>query len=180
MMYRFSPSAYASNAIREDRLGSYSIVVTVAGIPVLSRLKSMMRSLRLWPPPMNRIVMSPELRRPPVRGLGSIKGLCGCLVVMSSLTIVVRYRSVCVVGLYVLIGINQLFNLLVIPSALFLARGICFSPRLQILGVLRHLLAGPQPHVRLLPIRTVARELPAPPLFPRICRSEEHTSELQS
>src|SRR5579864_5224897 len=94
--------------MRDERLGSYSIVATVAGIPVLSRLKSIMRSLRLWPPPINRIVVSPELRRPPVRGLGSTKGLCGCFVVMSSLTSVVRYRSVCVVGLYVLIGIMKL------------------------------------------------------------------------
>ena len=70
--------------------GTYSIVVTVAGIPVLSRLKSMMRSLRLCPPPINRIVVSPELRRPPVRCLGSTNGLCGCLVVISSLTSVVR------------------------------------------------------------------------------------------
>ena len=52
--------------------------------------------------------MSPELRRPPVRCFGSSSGLCGCLVVMSSLTSVVRYRSVCVVGLYVLIGIITL------------------------------------------------------------------------
>src|SRR5579863_10369793 len=90
--------------MREERFGSYSIVVTVAGIPVLSRLKSIMRSLRLCPPPMKRIVISPELRRPPVRGFGSSSGLCGFFVVMSSLTIVVRYRNVCVVGLYVLIG----------------------------------------------------------------------------
>src|SRR3954464_656658 len=107
-MYRFSPSAYASSAMRDERFGSYSIVVTVAGIPLLSRLKSMMRSLRLWPPPINRIVVSPELRRPPVRGFGSTSGLCGCLVVISSLTSVVRYRKVCVVGLYVLIGIITL------------------------------------------------------------------------
>src|SRR5579864_4359791 len=91
--------------MRDERLGSYSIVATVAGIPVLSRLKSMMRSLRLCPPPRCQIVMSPELRRPPVRCLGSTSGLCGCLLVMSSLTVVVRYRSVWVVGLYVLIGI---------------------------------------------------------------------------
>jgi hypothetical protein len=76
--------------MREERFGSYSIVVTVAGIPVLSRLKSIMRSLRLCPPPMNRMVVSPELRRPPVRGLGSSSGLCGLVLVMSSLTSVVR------------------------------------------------------------------------------------------
>ncbi len=53
------------------------MVATVAGIPILSRLKSMMRSLRLCPPPIKRMVVSPELRRPPVRGLGSSSGLCG-------------------------------------------------------------------------------------------------------
>jgi hypothetical protein len=37
--------------MRAERLGSYSIDATVAGIPALSRLKSMMRSLRLCPPP---------------------------------------------------------------------------------------------------------------------------------
>jgi hypothetical protein len=39
---------------------------------------------------MNRLVVSPELRRPPVRSLGSVKGLCGLVRVISSLTIVVR------------------------------------------------------------------------------------------
>src|SRR5882724_6473382 len=43
---------------------------------------------------------------------------------------------------------------------------------LQILRVLRHLLACPEPHVCLLPIRTIAGKLSPPPLFPRIiCRS---------
>src|SRR5208337_466609 len=41
---------------------------------------------------------------------------------------------------------------------------------LQILRVLRHLLAGLQPHVRLLPIGTVACELAPPPFFSRIIR----------
>jgi len=85
--------------MRAERLGSYSIDATVAGIPVLSRLKSMMRSLRLCPPPRCHMVVSPELRRPPVRCLGSSSGLCGRVLVMSSLTSVVRNRSVCVVGL---------------------------------------------------------------------------------
>src|SRR5438552_8808253 len=110
--------------MREDRLGSYSIVATVAGIPVLSRLKSMMRSLRLCPPPRCQIVMSPELRRPPVRCLGSTSGLCGCLVVMSSLTIVVRYRSVWVVGLYVLIAIITLLVETLLATSL-LAASLC-------------------------------------------------------
>src|SRR6185312_5657279 len=41
---------------------------------------------------------------------------------------------------------------------------------LQILRVLRHLLAGPQSYVRLLPVRTIPGKLSSPPLFPRIIR----------
>src|SRR6266852_1111230 len=41
---------------------------------------------------------------------------------------------------------------------------------LQILRVLRHLLAALQPHVRLFPVRTIARKLASPPFFPRIIR----------
>src|SRR5258708_3618906 len=48
---------------------------------------------------------------------------------------------------------------------------------LQVLCVLRHLLAALQPHVRLLPVRTVARELASPPFFPRIIR-RAHRSHL--
>src|SRR3954465_3560261 len=91
--------------MRADRFGSYSIEATVAGMPVLSRLKSITRYCCLCPPPMNREVVSPELRRPPVRFLGSSSALCGRLVVISSLTSVVLNRSVGVIGLYVLIAI---------------------------------------------------------------------------
>src|SRR6195256_1492647 len=48
---------------------------------------------------------------------------------------------------------------------------------LQVLCVLRHLLAALQPHVRLLPVRTIARELTPPPFFPRIIR-RAHRSHL--
>ena len=85
--------------MRAERLGSYSIEATVAGIPVLSRLKSMMRSLRLCPPPRRQIVRSPALRRPLMRCFGSVNGLYGRLVVRSSLTVVVVNRRVGVVGL---------------------------------------------------------------------------------
>src|SRR5882762_112359 len=91
--------------MRDERLGSYSIVTTFAGIPVLLRLKSMSRSRRLCPPPRKRLVRSPALRRPPVRSLGEVSGLCGRSVVRSSLTMVVLKRSVSVLGLYVLIAI---------------------------------------------------------------------------
>src|SRR5258708_2834603 len=86
--------------MRDERLGSYSIETTVPGTPVLSRLKSMARSLRLCPPPRCQTVMSPELRRPPVRGLISVSALCGLLAWMSSFTIVVMNLRDGVIGLY--------------------------------------------------------------------------------
>ena len=85
--------------MRAERLGSYSIVATVAGIPNLSRLKSMMRSLRLCPPPRCQMVWSPVLRRPLVRCFGSVSGLCGRFVVRSSFTVLVVKRRVGVTGL---------------------------------------------------------------------------------
>src|SRR4029077_1205135 len=41
---------------------------------------------------------------------------------------------------------------------------------LKVLRVPRHLPATLQPHVRLLPVRTIARKLAPPPFFPRIIR----------
>ena len=75
--------------MRAERFGSYSIVATVAGMPALSRLKSMMRSFACARRRDASMVMSPELRRPPVRCFGSSSGLCGLSVVRSSLTSVV-------------------------------------------------------------------------------------------
>src|SRR5271165_2066360 len=94
--------------MRAERLGSYSIVATVAGTPNLSRLKSIARSLRLWPPPRRQIVRSPELRRPLMRCFDSVSGLCGRFVVRSSFTVVVVNRRVGVTGLYVLIAMFAL------------------------------------------------------------------------
>src|SRR5437868_3403947 len=91
--------------MREDRFGSYSIETTVPGMPALSRLKSIRRSLRLCPPPTWRMVMSPLLRRPPVRSLGVVSDFNGRLVVMSSFTNCVAKRRDAVYGLYVLIAI---------------------------------------------------------------------------
>src|SRR5579875_905757 len=54
------------------------------------------------------MVMSPELRRPPVRLRMTTSGLYGFSAVMSSFTSVVWNRSVGVIGLYVLIGIFKL------------------------------------------------------------------------
>src|SRR6267142_4835223 len=91
--------------MRAERFGSYSIVATVPGTPVLSRLKSMVRSLRLCPPPRCQMVMSPEFRRPPVRLLICVRGLCGFDAVSSSFVRVVLNRCDGVIGLYVLIAI---------------------------------------------------------------------------
>src|SRR3569833_42384 len=88
-----------------ERFGSYSIDATVAVMPALSRLKSMMRILRLCPPPRCQIVWSPLLRRPPEPFFGSVNGLCGRFVVSSSLTSAVLKRNVGVTGLNVLIAI---------------------------------------------------------------------------
>ena len=70
--------------MRAERFGSYSIVETFAGMSRLSRLKSMMRYIRLWPPPRHHDVSSPRLLRPPERCSGSTSGLCGSDVVISS------------------------------------------------------------------------------------------------
>jgi hypothetical protein len=76
--------------MRAERLGSYSIVATLAGTPRLSRLKSMMRYIRLCPPPRRRIVMWPELLRPPLRRRGSSKLFSGLSVVISAKSETVR------------------------------------------------------------------------------------------
>src|SRR5689334_12798330 len=102
--------------MREERFGSYSIVATLPGTPNFSRLKSIRRSFFLWPPPWCRMVMSPELRRPPVRCLETSSGLCGLSVVMSSFTSVVWNRSVGVIGRNVLIGIVLA---LLLPAAIY-------------------------------------------------------------
>jgi hypothetical protein len=70
--------------MRAERLGSYSIVATLAGTPILSRLKSMVRKRRLWPPPRKREVMRPLLLRPPVEGFDSVSALIGSLPWVSS------------------------------------------------------------------------------------------------
>src|SRR5262249_61200983 len=62
------------------------MVDTFAGMSRLSRLKSMMRYIRLWPPPRHHDVSSPRLFRPPDRGSGSTSGLYGLVVGMSSKT----------------------------------------------------------------------------------------------
>src|SRR5436190_1587260 len=57
--------------MRAVRFGSYSMLATLAGMPNLSRRKSMRRYCRLCPPLIYRLVMCPLLLRPPVRRSGS-------------------------------------------------------------------------------------------------------------
>src|SRR5436190_22873672 len=91
--------------MRADRFGSYSIVDTLAGMSRLSRLKSITRYIRLWPPPRHHDVSSPRLLRPPVLCIGSTSGLCGSVVVISSKTWTVWNRWPGEVGLYFLMGL---------------------------------------------------------------------------
>src|SRR5580700_5109055 len=111
-IYRFSPSSYSTSDIRQERLGSYSTVSTVAGASYLLRLKSIIRYMRLLPPPWNRCVTRPLLLRPPVLLIGVISGLCGstgwflpsCLVSSENVDIALNRRPG-PVGLNCLIGI---------------------------------------------------------------------------
>src|SRR5437660_4310897 len=90
--------------MRAERLGSYSIVATRAGTPSLSRLKSMRRYRRLWPPPRWRVVMRPWLFRPAFDLRGRRSGLYGFFVVMSSNATTDMPRRPGDVGLYLLIA----------------------------------------------------------------------------
>src|SRR2546426_6790803 len=125
--------------MRAERFGSYSIVETLAGMSRLSRLKSMMRYIRLCPPPRHHDVSSPWLLRPPVRWFGSTSGLCGSLVVISSKVWTVWKRWPGDVGLNLRIGIKTL---------------LCAFEEL------RHFFAFAQLHVGLLPVRAAAGKAP--------------------
>src|SRR6185312_261769 len=109
------------------------------------------------------MVRSPELRRPPVRCFTASSGLYGLSVVMSSFTSEVLNLSVGVIGRYVLIGI---------VSSLYPRAALRPRPKLipcpwplEVVHLLRHLLAGLQAHKRLLPVRTIARVFPSAALL---------------
>src|SRR5687768_6455206 len=87
------------------RFGSYSIAATFAGIPRLSRLKSMSRYFCLCPPPMNRDVIRPLLLRPPVFGLPLVRAFSGVVLVMSLNDACDWNRMPGEVGLYLLVAI---------------------------------------------------------------------------
>src|SRR5687767_8306803 len=91
--------------MRALRLGSYSMEWTFAGIPTLSRRKSMIRYLRGCPPPLCRTLMRPLLSRPPVRDMVRVRDFSGRTpFVMSSKESPVRKRRPGEVGLYFLIA----------------------------------------------------------------------------
>src|SRR5262245_5285195 len=96
--------------MRAERFGSYSIVDTVAGMSRLSRLKSMMRYIRLWPPPRHDDVSCPRLLRPPDSCSGSTSGWYGSWAVISSNTCTVWHRLPGDVGLYLRIGMGVSLN----------------------------------------------------------------------
>src|SRR3954453_23627727 len=92
--------------MRAERFGSYSIAATLAGTPSLTRLKSMMRYWRLWPPPWWRVVMRPLLLRPPVLLSGSTSDFSGAFLVTSSNEETAMKRRPGLVGLYFLTAIR--------------------------------------------------------------------------
>src|ERR1700733_5616203 len=100
--------------MRAERFGSYSIAATFAGMPNLSRLKSMIRYACLWPPAMNREVTRPVLLRPPDFGRGWTSDFSGFSFVMPSRATTVTYRRLGVVGenfLIALVYANTLTSL---------------------------------------------------------------------
>src|ERR1700721_3063990 len=128
--------------MRALRFGSYSIAATFAGIPLLSRLKSISRYDCLCPPPINREETRPVEDRPPVFGLPLTRLFSGFCLVISSRETTVWKRRVGVVGLKLFTGMLDL-------------------------RVLRHLLAGLQNNPGFLPVRAIARKLSAPPQLAR-------------
>src|SRR5215469_14433309 len=91
--------------MRAERFGSYSTVATLAGIPSLVRLKSMMRYNLRVPPPLWRTVMWPLLLRPACFLRTSTSDFSGSTFERSEKSIVVTNRRPGEVGLYFFTGI---------------------------------------------------------------------------
>src|SRR5208282_4921500 len=90
--------------MRELRFGSYSTVATLAGMPSLERLKSMMRYCLRVPPPLWRTVMCPLLLRPECFLRTSMSDFSGSTFERSEKSIVVTKRRPGDVGRYFLTG----------------------------------------------------------------------------
>src|SRR3954468_10392614 len=92
---------------------------TLAGTPSLStRLKSISRYCRLWPPPWCRVVIRPWTLRPPFLGSGTSRDFSGVDRVISAKSATLEPRRPGVVGLYLRIG--MIYN----PSADRAAEGL--------------------------------------------------------
>src|SRR5690349_18515948 len=92
--------------MRAVRLGSYSMCATFAGTPSLStRLKSITRYWRLWPPPWWRAVILPWALRPPLLVSGRSSDFSGVDRVISAKSETLEPRRPGVVGLYLRIAI---------------------------------------------------------------------------
>src|SRR3954468_14606946 len=92
--------------MRDVRFGSYSMCATLAGTPSLStRLKSISRYCRLWPPPWCRAVMRPWTLRPPFFDSGTTRDFSGVDRVTSTKSATLAPRRPGVVGLYLRIPI---------------------------------------------------------------------------
>ena len=84
--------------MRALRFGSYSISLTLPGIPNLFRLKSIFRYWRLCPPPRCREVKWPWLLRPPDFFIGSSSDFSGVMRVISSNPLTDLKRVAAVIG----------------------------------------------------------------------------------
>src|ERR1044072_6909810 len=81
---------------------------TLAGTPSLStRLKSISRYCRLWPPPWCRVVIRPWTLRPPFLGSETSRDFSGVDRVISAKSATLEPRRPGVVGLYLRIPISQ-------------------------------------------------------------------------
>src|SRR6266536_563962 len=105
--------------MRAVRFGSYSMCATLAGTPSFStRLKSIRRYCRLWPPPWCRVVILPCALRPPLFVSGRSSDFSGVVRVISAKSETLEPRRPGVVGLYLRIAI--VYN----PSADRAAEGL--------------------------------------------------------
>src|SRR5882672_11591204 len=90
-----------------ERLGSYSIAATLAGIPSLVRLKSILRYRRLAPPPRWREVLRPLELRPPDFLSPSVSAFSGLVFVTSAKSEYETKRRPGLVGLGLRTGITR-------------------------------------------------------------------------
>src|SRR5215211_8377251 len=91
----------------DDRLGSYSIAATFAGMLSRVRLKSIRRYSRLAPPPRWRAVLRPLALRPPDFFRPSTRVFSGSVFVMTLKSAYEMKRRPGLVGLGLRIGMRR-------------------------------------------------------------------------